>query len=324
MIGFIARRALFAIVLVFVVASSALWLTRLAPGDLTASMALAPAEEVARVRAHYGLDRPIAVQWAAWLAQAARFDFGDSFLYNRPVGALVARSAVNTAALAAVALLLATLVGIPLGVFTGSRQGGGALGNAAAHLVRGLSVLCLSVPPLLTSLVFVWIAARTAWFPVGGMSSVNAAGLEWGPWMSDLAWHLPLPALALALPIAATLERLQAQSLGEAVRQPFVAAARARGLSEEQLVLRHAWRVSLRPVCALYGIVIGALLSGSFAVEYVTSWPGLGRLMYEALRARDIYLVAGCAAAGALFLALGSLLSDLLLAAADPRVREEA
>jgi len=107
------------------------------------------------------------------------------------------------------------------------------------------------------------------------------------------------------------------------VRQPFVAAARARGLSEEQLVLRHAWRASLRPVCALYGLVVGALFSGSFAVEYVTSWPGLGRLLYEALRARDIYLVAGCAAAGALFLALGSLLSDLLLAAADPRVREE-
>jgi peptide/nickel transport system permease protein len=89
------------------------------------------------------------------------------------------------------------------------------------------------------------------------------------------------------------------------------------------MVLRHAWRPSLRPICALYGIVIGALLSGSFAVEYVTSWPGLGRLMYEALRARDIYLVAGCAAAGALFLALGSLMSDLLLALADPRVRED-
>jgi peptide/nickel transport system permease protein len=101
-----------------------------------------------------------------------------------------------------------------------------------------------------------------------------------------------------------------------------VAAALARGLSHGQIVVRHAWRASLRPVCALYGVVIGALLSGSFAVEYVTSWPGLGRLMFAALRARDIYLVAGCAAAGAVFLALGSLISDLLLASADPRVRE--
>jgi peptide/nickel transport system permease protein len=321
-IRFLARRVTFALVLVLLVSSSSLWLTRLAPGDLTASMAFAPAEEVARVRAQFGLDRPIAEQWVDWLRRATRFDFGESFLYNRSVGTLVTRAAANTAALAVVALLIATLVGIPLGIFTGSRRGG-----AVTYFVRAVSVLFLSVPPLVMSLVLVWIAARTAWFPVGGMSSAGSGVAEgstaiW-PMLIDLAWHLPLPALALALPIAATLERLQSQSMSESVAQPFVAAARARGLSPRDLVLRHAWRASLRPVCALYGLVIGALLSGSFAVEYVTSWPGLGRLMYEALRARDIYLVAGCAAAGALFLALGSLLSDLLLAAADPRVREE-
>jgi peptide/nickel transport system permease protein len=315
---YLLRRLLFALLLVFVVSSGAILLTRLAPGDLTAELAFrATPEEIARTRARFGLDRSIASQWMQWLSHAVRFDFGESFLYNRPVGALVARSAANTAALALVALSIATVVGIPLGVLTGSRRGGAITG-----LVRGLSLLCLSVPPLLTSLLLVWVAARTGWFPVGGMSSVGASGLAWGPWLSDLAWHLPLPAVALGLPIAATLERLQAQSMGDTVRQPFVLAALARGLSHEQVVRRHAWRASLRPVCALYGIVIGALLSGSFAVEYVTAWPGLGRLMFDALRARDIYLVAGCAAAGALFLALGGLISDLLLAAADPRVRD--
>jgi peptide/nickel transport system permease protein len=315
---FLLRRLLFALLLVLVVSSASIFLTRLAPGDLTAGLGLhATAEEVARTRARFGLDRSIAAQWGLWLSHAARFDFGDSYLYNRPVSELVARSAMNTAALAAVALACATLIGIPLGIFTGSRRGGAITG-----IVRGASLLCLSVPPLLTSLVFVWLAARTGWLPVGGMSSVGASGLDWGGWMSDVGWHLPLPALALALPIAATLERLQAQSMGDTVRQPFVFAAAARGLSHDQLVLRHAWRASLRPVCALYGIVIGALLSGSFAVEYVTSWPGLGRLMFDALRARDIYLVAGCAATGALFLAIGSLVSDLLLALADPRIRD--
>jgi peptide/nickel transport system permease protein len=317
LIRYVARRLVFAFVLVLFVSSAALWLTRLAPGDLTGSLALGSPEEIARVRARFGLDRGVAEQWALWLSHAIRFDFGDSYLYNRPVSALVAASAANSAALAVVALAFATFVGIPLGIFTGSRRGG-----AVTLLLRSASVLCLSVPPLLTSLVFVWIAARTGWFPVGGMSSVDASALGWGPWLSDLAWHLPLPALALALPVTATLERLQAQSIGETVRQPFAAAALARGLTHGQIVVRHAWRASLRPVCALYGVVIGALLSGSFAVEYVTSWPGLGRLMFEALRARDIYLVAGCAAAGALFLALGTLISDLLLAAADPRVRE--
>jgi len=316
LIRLIARRLLFALLLVIVVSSASLWLTRLAPGDMTASLGFAAPEEIARVRARFGLNEGIAQQWAHWLARVTRFDFGESFLYSRAVKDLVARSALNTAMLAVVALVVATLVGIPLGVFTGSRRGG-----VVTSLVRAVSVLCLSVPPLLTSLILVWIAARTGWFPVGGMSSVNASGLSWGPWLSDVAWHLPLPALALALPIAAMLERLQSQSISETVREPFVAAALARGLSHDQAVIRHAWRASLRPVCALYGVVIGALLSGSFAVEYVTSWPGLGRLMYEALRARDIYLVAGCAAAGALFLAFGGLISDLMLAAADPRVR---
>jgi peptide/nickel transport system permease protein len=317
MARFLARRLAFSLVLVVLVSSAALWLTRLAPGDLTASLGLAPPDEIARVRARFDLDRGIAQQWAIWMSRVMRLDLGESFLYNQPVTQLVARSALNTAALAAVALLFATVTGIPLGVFTGSRRGG-----VLPAIVRAASMLCLSVPPLLASLVFAWIAARTAWFPVGGMSSVDAAASGWGAWLTDLAWHLPLPALALALPIAATLERLQAQAIGETMRQPFVGAALARGLSHTGAVVRHAWRASLRPICALYGIVIGALLSGSFAVEYVTSWPGLGRLMYEALRARDIYLVAGCAAAGALFLALGSLVSDLLLSAADPRVRD--
>jgi peptide/nickel transport system permease protein len=154
------------------------------------------------------------------------------------------------------------------------------------------------------------------------MSSVQSLDLTWGAWLADVAWHLPLPAFALALPIAATFERLQSQSMEEAIQQPFLVAALARGVPQSRVILRHAWPVSLRAICAVFGIAIGALLSGSFVVEFITSWPGLGRLMYEALRARDIYLVAGCAATGAFFLALGTLLGDLLLAAIDPRVRE--
>jgi peptide/nickel transport system permease protein len=318
MVTYLARRLAFALLLVFVVSSSALMLTRLAPGDLTAQLGMnATREEIARTRERFGLDRSVAAQWALWMQHTARLDFGESFLYNRPVRDLIVQASASYAALAGAALVLATAVGIPLGIFTGSHGGGVATG-----LVRGASVLFLSVPPLLTSLILVWLAARTGWFPVGGMTSVGAGDLSWGAWLSDLALHLPLPALALALPIAATIERLQSQSISETVHEPFVLAALARGLTRQELVLRHAWRVSLRPVLAVYGIVIGALLSGSFAVEYVTSWPGLGRLMFEALRARDIYLVSGCAAAGALFLALGTLISDLLLAAADPRLRE--
>jgi peptide/nickel transport system permease protein len=317
LIRFLAQRLAFTLLLVVVVSSSALFLARLAPGDVTAQLGpFASATEIAGTRARFGLDQSAAGQWAMWLSRAVRFDFGDSFLYNRPVRGLVMRAAANTAVLALAALLAATLLGIPLGALSGSRR------NTSAALIRAASLVCLSVPPLLTSLLLVFVAASTQWLPAGGMTSVDTIGLGGWAWLADVALHLPLPALALALPIAATFERLQAQAISEALGQPFTVAALARGLPARDVVFRHAWRVSLRPICGVYGLVIGALLSGSFVVEFVTAWPGLGRLMYEALRARDIYLVAGCAAMGGLFLAVGNVIGDLLLAAADPRVRE--
>jgi peptide/nickel transport system permease protein len=314
---FLARRVLSALALVFIVSSAALLLARLAPGDVSAELGpFATPAEVQAARARLDLDRTAVEQWGLWLARVARFDFGDSFLYNRPVRELVGRATANTAILAIVALAGATALGIPLGIVSGSR------GGPAAALIRAASIVCLSVPPLLTSLLLVFVAVTTRWLPAGGMTSVDALDARWYTWLADLAIHLPLPALALALPIAATFERLQAQSMAEALRQPFVTAAAARGVAPHDIVMRHAWRVSLRPICGVYGVAIGALLSGSFVVEFVTAWPGLGRLMYEALRARDVYLVAGCAAMGGLVLAAGMIVGDLLLAAADPRTRE--
>jgi peptide/nickel transport system permease protein len=246
-----------------------------------------------------------------------RLDFGESFLYNRPVAPLVVRAAGNTALLGVVSLLLATLAGLSLGVFTGARSG------TLPMLVRSVSLVCVSLPPLVTSLALVFLAARTGWLPAGGMVSSTASDQTWSVWMLDVLRHLPLPVLALALPMAATFERLQSQSMADAVHQPFVLAAIARGVPATRVLLRHAWPSSLRPICGVYGLAIGALLSGSFIVEFVTAWPGLGRLTFEALRARDVYLVAACAASGAAFLALGTMTGDLLLAAADPRVRQE-
>ncbi|MDP1569238.1 MAG: ABC transporter permease [Vicinamibacterales bacterium] len=311
---YLLRRLAFALLLVLLVSSAAFLLTRLAPGDFTIEQGLTiTAEERARLAADLGLDRPLAVQYGAWLGRAVRLDFGPSFLYSRPVADLLGERAANTAVLALAALIVATVLGVPAGVLSGRRAG------ATRRVVRGVSLLLLSVPPLVSSLVLVWIAARTGWLPLGGMTSLASDG-SWSGWVADLARHLPLPVLALALPVAATLERLQSQALAEASREPFVAAAVARGLSWDRAVAAHAWPASLRAVLSVYGLIIGALFSGSFIVEVVTAWPGLGRLMYDALRARDLYLVAGCAATGAAFLAVGTLVSDLLLRWADPRL----
>jgi len=315
---YLARRIIAAVVLVAVVSSGALLLTLLAPGDFASELfGGATVESMAAERARYGLDRPIASQFVGWLGRAARFDFGVSLIYHRPVAELVRQRALNTSILALAALIVATLLGLPAGILTGSRRRG-----FLASSIRGVSIVLLSLPSLITSLVLVMVAARTGWFPTGGMMS--AGGWDGGALagLADLARHLPVPALAIALPLAAMIERVQSQSLGETLAMPFSTAALARGVPRRRLVWRDALRPAVGPVAATYGFVLGSLLSGSFVVEVIAAWPGLGRLMYDALRARDLFLVAGCAAAGSLFLAAGALLSDLVQAWADPRLRQ--
>jgi len=305
---YIARRLAFAALLVMLVSSASLILARLAPGDYVdlSLPAEASAEAKAQARARLGLDRSISVQYVDWLAAAARLDFGRSFLYDRPVRDLIPERAANTAILALTALLVATAIGLPLGVVSGSRRG--PLSNA----IRFVSLVLLSMPPLLTSLFLVFVAARTGWFPIGGM----------GGSAIEVLHHLVLPAAAIGVPLAAVLERLQAQAMGEVIGAPFVLATLARGVPRARVVWHSALKPALRPVASVYGLIVGSLLSGSFVVEVITAWPGLGSLMLDALRARDVYLVTGCAGTGALFLACGTLVSDLALGVVDPRASE--
>ena len=316
MTRYLARRLAFALLLVIAVSSASLVLARLAPGDFAAESAGAGAsrQAIERQRARYGLDKSVAGQYRAWIAAAARLDFGDSMQYGRPVRDVIPERAANTAVLAVTALVMATLIGLPLGVVAGSRRGG-----ALPGAIRAASIVLLSMPPLLTSLFLLFIAARTGWLPISGMRSATVP--REGA-LVDLLRHLAVPAAAIALPLAAMLERLQAQAMSDVIGEPFVLAALARGVPRSRIVWRGALKAALRPVAAVYGLIIGTLLSGSFAVEVITAWPGLGSLMLQALRTRDVYLVAGCAGAGALFLACGTLISDLALAAVDPRASE--
>jgi peptide/nickel transport system permease protein len=307
LLGFILRRAVTALLLILVAASAALLLARLAPGDHLSGFGLDPAV-VAAERHRLGLDRPLVVQYFDWVGRLLRFDLGESTAHpGRDISALIAGRAQNSALIGVAALLLATVIGIPLGIITGSRPR-----SLAATVVRGASVTAFSVPPIVLSLVLLFVAARTGWFPVGGLPDAAT--------MREASRYFVLPVLALALPIAAALERLQSRSMIDALRDPSIVAARARGIPRRRLVWRHAFRLSLKPVLAVYGVMIGALISGSFIVEYVMSWPGLGRLLYDALIARDANLVAACAATGAAFLATGIVAADVALAATDPRI----
>ena len=318
LLRYLVRRLVLAGALVFVVASGAFMLVHLAPGDATTDLARPGVSPATRQleRTRLGLDRPLLVQYSEWLGRAVRFDLGRSTRYGRPVTELLGERTRNTALLAVSALLLATVVGLWLGVVSGSHTSG-----PVRVLIGAGSLLAVSVPPRLGSLVLALLAARTGWFPVGGMTSPGAADLGWFARVGDVGSHLVLPTIALAVPLAATIERLQSRSLAETLRAPFVRAATARGLAWDRVVWRHAFPVAVRPVAGVYGIIIGSLLSGSFVVEIVSAWPGLGRLMFEALVSRDPHLVAGCAIAGASFLAVGNVVSDALLLFTDPRLR---
>ncbi len=307
MLGYIARRLAFAVVLVFAVSSASLLLARVAPGDfVTETVGIGARREVVEAaRARYGLNRTFSEQYRDWLVRAVHLDFGRSMQYDRPVSELIPGRALNTGILALTALAVATLVGLPLGVVTGTRRHG-----IVPAAIRAVSLILLSMPPLLTSLFLVFAAAKTGWLPVGGMTSSGGG---------DLLRHMVVPVAALALPLAAMFERLQSQAMSEAIGQPYVLATYSRGVPLSRVIWRDAFKNSLRPIASIYGLVVGTLLSGSFAVETITAWPGLGQLMLGALRARDIYLVAGCAAAGSVFLAIGTLMSDAALAVLDPR-----
>jgi peptide/nickel transport system permease protein len=302
MIRFALRRAAAGLLFVMLVALSAFVLTHFAPGDATGELTAigANADTIRAERARLGLDQPLPRQIARWGRGLITGDLGMSTQFRRPVGALVMERAGETALLASAALVLATLIGFPLGVISGATPR-----HWVARLTEPVSLVLLSCPPLVLSLLLLFFAATTGW-----LSMAQGA--------------LMLPTLALALPLAASLERLQAQAVRDVVSAPDLVAAAARGVPRARLIWVHAARQSLRPVLGIYGIVIGTLFGGSLVVEMVTAWPGIGRLMYDALRGRDIDLVAGCALAGAVFLAVGNVVADLLRALVDPRARESA
>ncbi len=301
MTAFLVRRLLAALLLVALVSSGAFVLGHFAGGDATTELFLsgAGADVVAERRARLGLDQPLARQFGSWVWGLARLDLGTSAIYDRPVSELVAERASNTAVLSAAALALALLLGLPLGVMTGARPRG-----PLATIVTPISIALVSCPPIIGALALSLLAVRTGW-------------------LSITPGSLGVPALALGLPFAAMLERLQSRATADTLAAPNLLAAAARGIPPRRLLWVHAVRQSLRPVLGVLGIVIGALFGGSLAVEYITAWPGLGRLMYDALASRDLLLVAGCALLGAVWLAAGNLAADLLRAWIDPRVRAE-
>jgi len=296
-------------------------LIELAPGDFFTEMRLNPqlsAETLAGLRQQYGLDQPLPVRYLHWARSVARGEFGFSFAYNAPVAPLLWLRARNTLLLTAPAALFAWLIAIPIGVGSAARRN-----KWDDKIASGGITALLAIPELLLALGFLLISLRTGYLPTGGMLSVGFSELGWWEKFKDITAHLAIPVAVLTLGSLPILVRHVRATMLEVLQSPFINAARAHGISPRRLLFRHALPAALNPLISLFGFSIAGLLSASLLVEIVVSWPGLGPLLLEAILGRDLYVVVGAILFSTMFLVVGMLISDLLLFAADPRIRAQ-
>lgn len=319
MLRIIIRRLAALIPLLLAVALGAFFLVRLAPGDFLSELSLNPQvspETIAAMRARYGLDLPWYEQFGRWLAKAVRGDLGYSLACQCEVAGLIAVHVFRTTVLAAAGLGLALVVALPLGVWSVWKKS-----RMLDRMITAAVSVLLAWPTFLWALGALLLAASTGWFPIGGIGSIGDEEFSAGGRFVDLLHHLVLPATVVALKQAPHYLQTLRASLGEAMVEDHILAARARGVSEARLLVRHGLRNAVNPLLTMFGQGVGALLSGTFIVETVLSWPGIGSLAVGSLMSRDLDMLVACLLYAALLLALGNLAADLMLAAADPRIR---
>ncbi len=293
----------------------------LSPGDFFSEMRfsqqLSP-EQVAALRARYGLDGTLAERYLSWLHAIARGEFGFSWLHNQPVGPLLWRRLRNTLLLVASAWVLAWSLALPLGLRAALR------GGWFDRLAVGASALLLATPQILLALVGLWLAAKSQVLPLGGMTAIAALDFSsrgWWGQLSDLVRHLALPASVLALGLLPTVFQHLRTALLEVKDAPYLQAARGHGIRGLRFWLLYALPAAANPMISLLGLSLGSLLSAAVLIEVVWSWPGLGPLLLEAMLARDLHVVTGVVLISGGLLIAANLLADGLLLLSDPRIR---
>lgn len=303
MIRYLIRRMLALIPVALGVATLTFALIHLVPGDPVVAMlgdTAAPAD-LAGMRHQLGLDRPLAVQYATFIAGLADGDLGESISYRQPVARLIAERFPATLELAGAGLLVAVLIAFPLGFIAGANPG--SAGDVGA---MGFAILGISVPHIyLGPLLMILFSLDLRWFPLTGRGGLA---------------HLVLPAVTLGTALAAIIARMLRQSLIAVRASDYMRTALSKGLSPTAALLRHGLRNALTSVVTLLGLQLGGLLTGALIVEMIFSWPGLGRMLIAAISARDYPLVEGCVLTFALSYVVVNMTTDFVYAMVDPRV----
>jgi ABC-type dipeptide/oligopeptide/nickel transport system permease component len=303
---FLLRRFLLTIPVLLGVATLVFSLIHLVPGDPVQAMLgeSASPQDMTELRARLGLDRPLYVQYGSFLRGLAKGNLGTSLRTNQPVAAAIAERLPATFELAFAAMALAVVFAIPLGIIAAAHAGTGVDHAATTLALLGISVPNFWLGPLL-AIVF---SVTLGWLPVSGRGT---------------AAHLVLPAITLGAPLAAVLARMTRASVLEELRELYVLAARARGLSRARAVLKHAFRNSLIPIVTVLGLQFGAVLTGAVITETIFAWPGVGRLLIQSISFRDYPLVQGCILLIAVTYVSMNLLTDVVYGFLDPRIRYE-
>ena len=323
MLRYIAGRLGQAAVIVAIVATISFALIHIAPGDPFSAVMDNPnvSERVrATLRAQYGLDRPMPEQFVRYVGQLARGDLGWSFSHDRSVREVLGTAVPNTLLLMVIALAGSFALGILVALIQVARRG-----SAIDHTLSGISLFFYSMPDFWLGILA--LLAFTYWlplFPVGGaVDPVMHEYMGFGERIIDRLRHLALPALTLIVLASAGVARYQRAALLDVLPADYIRTARLKGLTEREILRRHALRNALLPIISLLGLSFPALLTGAFFIEKIFAWPGMGLAVVNAIGTRDYPLVVGGVIIGSIMVTLGSLLADLLYAWADPRLRAD-
>jgi len=320
--GLILRRALQGIPTLLLISLLSFFLLQLAPGDFLDQLRLDPtvgADFIDQEAARLGLDRPVWQQYFIWLSNLLRGDFGLSYTYRIPVLRLLLSRAGATLMLAMAAVILTWLIAVPLGMVAAVRQN-----TWLDRILRFLSYGGQAMPSFVLAILLLIVAQNVGWLPVGGMTSIDFDSLPLGAKIWDLLRHLLLPTLVLSITSFAGLQRITRGSFLDVMKQDYIQSARARGLPEWRVVGLHALRNAINPLVTILGFEFASLLSGSFIAEFFFNWPGLGKLILDAVLNFDVNVVMASLLLGSVMLMLGNLLADLLLQWVDPRIRSES
>ncbi|WP_009634327.1 ABC transporter permease [Synechocystis sp. PCC 7509] len=320
---YIVKRVLQALLTLLLASALSFFIIQLAPGDYLSTLKTNPKispERIEELRVQFGLGLPWIEQYKRWLWQVvSKGNFGQSFVYQRSVASLLWERIPPTLLLAISSLIVTWAIAIPLGIVAAVKQN-----RPIDRILQVISYTGQGFPSFITALLLLILAQNISpLFPVGDMTSINHDDLSPVGKVLDIGWHMILPTIALSITSFAGLQRITRGELLDVLRQDYIQTARAKGLPENRVIYVHALRNAINPLITLLGFELASLLSGAFIAEFFFNWPGLGRLILQAVTAQDLYVVMASLVMGAVMLIVGNLLADLLLKGVDPRIRLE-